>query len=80
VREVVVDGGVRGRDGLDALGLALVDDASDEFRDVLAQREDAAVANGGVGAEKGCAPPPGVSGGIESGREVWGGEEKDLLK
>lgn len=53
MREIVVDGGSGGREGFDALGLALVDGPRDVLGDVLAEGEDAAVADGAVGAEEG---------------------------
>jgi hypothetical protein len=54
VLKVVVDGGGRGRDGFDGLGLAFGHDRDDVLGDVLREGEDAAVADGGVGAEEGC--------------------------
>lgn len=53
MREIVVDGCLGGREGFDALRLALVDGPRDVLGDVLAEGEDAAVADGAVGAEEG---------------------------
>jgi hypothetical protein len=52
VLKVVVDGRGRGRDGFDGLGLAFGHDGDDVLGDVLREGEDAAVADGGVGAEE----------------------------
>jgi hypothetical protein len=49
----VRDGEVGRGDGFDALALALEDDAYDILGDVLGDGEDAAVADGRVGAEEG---------------------------
>lgn len=54
VLKVIVDGALRRRHGLDALGLALFDDAGNVLCDLLAGGEDASVADGAVGAEEHC--------------------------
>lgn len=45
---VVVNGVIRGRDGLDTLGLALLDDFRDVSGNVLAEGEDTTVSDWGV--------------------------------
>lgn len=52
VLKVVVDGALRWRYCLDALYLALLDDARNVLCDLLAGGKDAAVADGAVGAEE----------------------------
>ena len=52
VGKVVVDCRLRWHDCLDALGLALSDDAGDVLGNVLAESEDAAVSDRGVRAEE----------------------------
>lgn len=50
---VVGDCGGGGREGVNTFGLAFEDDAGDVACDVLAEREDAAVADRTIGAKEG---------------------------
>ncbi len=51
--EVVVYGRLGRRNGLDAFHLTLLDDASNVFGNVLAQSEDAAMADRAIGTKEG---------------------------
>ena len=50
--EIILNSGLGRCDRLDALRLALFDDAGYILGDVFGEGEDAAVANGGVGPEE----------------------------